>query len=135
MARLEGYEGRDVLSNSKCLSADVNAAFDPTWSTPFEKNNSSFINEGVCVTKFTGARGKGGTSDASAEYVSLLKIFLNQTAFCGRAASLARLTQAAAEPLLCILQILMLTLSTLACRSFHAFSLRDCQQDRYVYGI
>ena len=44
LARLEGYEGRDVLSNSKCLSADVNAAFDPTWSTPFEKNNSSFIN-------------------------------------------------------------------------------------------
>lgn len=37
LARLEGYEGRDVLSNSKCLSADVNAAFDPTWSTPFEK--------------------------------------------------------------------------------------------------
>lgn len=76
MARLEGYEGRDVLSNSKCLSADVNAAFDPTWSTPFEKNNSSFINEGVCVTKFTGARGKGGTSDASAEYVSFVKNLL-----------------------------------------------------------
>ena len=76
LARLEGYEGRDVLSNSKCLSADVNAAFDPTWSTPFEKNNSSFINEGVCVTKFTGARGKGGTSDASAEYVSFVKNLL-----------------------------------------------------------
>ena len=61
LARLEGYEGRDVLSNSKCLSADVNAAF---------------INEGVCVTKFTGARGKGGTSDASAEYVSFVKNLL-----------------------------------------------------------
>jgi len=76
LARLEGCEGRDVLSNSKCLSADVNAAFDPTWSTPFEKNNSSFINQGVCVTKFTGARGKGGTSDASAEYVSFVKNLL-----------------------------------------------------------
>lgn len=73
LARLEGCEGRDVLSNSKCLSADVNAAFDPTWPTQFEKNNASFINQGVVVTKFTGARGKSGTSDASAEYVSFVK--------------------------------------------------------------
>ncbi len=76
LARLEGCEGRDVLSNSKCLSADVNAAFDPTWPTQFEKNNASFINEGVVVTKFTGARGKSGTSDASAEYVSFVKNLL-----------------------------------------------------------
>lgn len=73
LARLEGYEGRDVLSSSKCLSADVNAAFDPTWSGPFEKNNASIINNGVVVTKFTGSRGKGGTSDASAEYVSFVR--------------------------------------------------------------
>lgn len=76
LARLEGFEGRDVLSNSKCLSADVNAAYDPTWPTQFEKNNASFINNGVCVTKFTGARGKSGTSDASAEYVSFVKSLL-----------------------------------------------------------
>ena len=73
LARLEGFEGRDVLRNSKCLSADVNAAYDPTWSSVFEKNNASFLNNGVCVTKFTGARGKGGTSDASAEYVSWVR--------------------------------------------------------------
>ena len=73
LARIEGCEGRDVLSNSKCLSADVNAAFDPTWPGQFEKNNASFINQGVVVTKFTGARGKSGTSDASAEYVSFVK--------------------------------------------------------------
>lgn len=78
LARLEGYEGRDVLRNSKCLSADVNAAYDPTWSSVFEKNNSSFINGGVCVTKFTGARGKSGTSDASAEYVSFVKTLLEE---------------------------------------------------------
>ena len=68
LARLEGYEGRDVLRNSKCLSADVNAAFDPSWPSPFEKNNASFINKGVCVTKFTGHGGKYSTSDASAEF-------------------------------------------------------------------
>ena len=47
-----------MLRNSKCLSADVNAAFDPTWSSAFEKNNASFINEGVVVTKFTGPTAK-----------------------------------------------------------------------------
>lgn len=76
LARLEGYEGRDVLRNSKCLSADVNAAFDPTWASSFEKNNSSFINNGVVVTKFTGARGKSDTSDASAEFCSWIKALL-----------------------------------------------------------
>ena len=76
LARLEGCEGRDVLSNSKCLSADVNAAFDPTWPSQFEKNNASIINEGVCVTKFTGSRGKSGTSDASAEFVSFVKALM-----------------------------------------------------------
>lgn len=78
LARLEGYEGRDVLRNSKCLSADVNAAYDPTWSSVFEKNNASFINNGVCVTKFTGARGKSETSDASAEFCSWVKTLLDE---------------------------------------------------------
>lgn len=76
LARLEGFEGRDVLRHSKCLSADVNAAYDPTWSFAYEKNNSSVINGGVCVTKFTGSRGKSGTSDASAEFVSWVKALL-----------------------------------------------------------
>jgi len=78
LARLEGFEGRDVLRNSKCLSADVNAAFDPTWSSVFEKNNASFINNGVCVTKFTGARGKSGTSDASAEFCAWVGNLLDE---------------------------------------------------------
>ncbi len=77
LARLEGFEGRDVMRNSKCLSADVNAAYDPTWGFAYEKNNASVINGGVCVTKYTGARGKSGTSDASAEYVSFIKSLLD----------------------------------------------------------
>ncbi|MBQ7739724.1 MAG: aminopeptidase [Eubacterium sp.] len=78
LARLEGYDGRDVLRNSKCLSADVNAAYDPTWASAFEKNNASFLNNGVCVTKFTGAGGKSGTSDASAEYVGWVRNLLDE---------------------------------------------------------
>ncbi len=65
-----GVKGRDVLSRSKCLSADVNAGFDPTFSEPFEKLNASYCGRGVVLTKYTGARGKSGTNDASAEYVS-----------------------------------------------------------------
>ena len=59
--------------NSKCLSADVNAAYDPNFAEVFEKKNSSHINHGVVMTKFTGARGKSGSSDASAEFVSYVR--------------------------------------------------------------
>lgn len=62
-----------VKENSKCLSADVNAAFDPNFAEVYEKKNSSHINHGVVMTKFTGARGKSGSSDASAEYVSFVR--------------------------------------------------------------
>ncbi len=67
-----------VRANSKCLSADVNAAFDPNFAEVYEKKNSSFINRGVVVTKFTGARGKSGTSDASAEYVGFVRSLLDK---------------------------------------------------------
>ncbi len=64
-----GVEGRHILSASKCLSADVNAAFDPTFADPFEKLNAAYLGRGVVLTKYTGARGKSGTNDASAEFV------------------------------------------------------------------
>ncbi|MCI6560792.1 MAG: aminopeptidase [Ruminococcus sp.] len=72
-----GSKGRTVLSASQCLSADVNAAFDPTFPEVMERNNCAYINKGVCVTKFTGARGKSGTSDASAEFVGRVRNLLD----------------------------------------------------------
>ncbi len=76
LARSEGLAGRDVMRKSECLSADVNAAFDPTFPSVLEKRNSSFANRGIVMTKYTGARGKSGTSDASAEFVGKIrKIF------------------------------------------------------------
>ena len=66
----EGFADREILSKSQCLSADVNAAFDPTFPSVLDKMNSSYINKGIVVTKYTGARGKSGTSDASAEFVA-----------------------------------------------------------------
>lgn len=65
-----GANARAVLSASKCLSADVNAGFDPTFPDVLEKRNAAFIGKGTVLTKFTGSGGKGGTSDANAEYVS-----------------------------------------------------------------
>lgn len=73
-----GAEGRTVLSASKCLSADVNAAYDPTFPDVFERNNCAVLNGGVCVTKYTGSRGKSGTSDASAEFVGEIRALLDK---------------------------------------------------------
>ena len=73
LARMEGLQAHDVLSKSECLSADVNAAFDPTFPQPFEKMNTSFANRGIVVTKYTGSGGKGGTSDAGAEFVGKVR--------------------------------------------------------------
>lgn len=65
--------GAQVRVASKCLSADVNAAFDPNFAEVYEKRNSAMMNHGVVLTKYTGARGKSGTSDASAEYVGYVR--------------------------------------------------------------
>ncbi|MDE6833980.1 MAG: aminopeptidase [Ruminococcus sp.] len=73
IAETLGSDGRTVLSASECLSADVNAAFDPTFPEVNERHNCAYINKGVCITKYTGARGKSGTSDASAEYTGRIR--------------------------------------------------------------
>ncbi|MCC2817484.1 aminopeptidase [Lachnoclostridium pacaense] len=67
LAGQAGVPVRDVLRNSLCLSSDVNAAYDPTFPDVYEGRNSSYINKGCVLTKYTGARGKSGSSDASAE--------------------------------------------------------------------
>ncbi len=78
LAECFAAKGRTVLANSKCLSADVNAAYDPTFPDVFEKRNSAVLNGGVCVTKYTGSRGKSGTSDASAEFVGEIRNLLDK---------------------------------------------------------
>ncbi len=62
-----------VRAHSKCLSADVNAGYDPNFSQVLEKQNATYVSHGAGVTKFTGARGKSGSSDADAEYVGYLR--------------------------------------------------------------
>ena len=91
LARAEGLEGETVLSKSKCLSADVNAAYDPNFAGVFEKNNSSYLNKGVVITKYTGSRGKGGSSDASAEFMGEVRSLLDGANVCWQIGELGRL--------------------------------------------
>ena len=69
----EGVPAYDVIRNSKCLSADVTAAFDPTFSDVLDPRNASYCNYGLAMCKFTGSRGKSGCNDASAEFVAYVR--------------------------------------------------------------
>lgn len=77
LAAKQGAKGHNVISKSLCLSADVNAAEDPTFADVTETRNASKLNYGVVITKYTGARGKSGTSDASAEFVGRIRKMMN----------------------------------------------------------
>lgn len=78
LARPWGLAGRDVLSRSKCLSADVCAAFDPNYPDVMEKKNSAYLNYGVALNKYTGHGGKYDTNDASAEFVAEVRGLLDR---------------------------------------------------------
>ncbi len=67
LAKLQGANAWNVFGNSLCLSSDVNSAYDPTFSDAFEASNTNYVNKGCVLTKYTGARGKAGSNDASAE--------------------------------------------------------------------
>ena len=64
---------RRTLQNSKMLSSDVSAAFDPMFSEMFEKRSSAFFGKGLVFNKFTGSRGKSGSNDANAEYLAEIR--------------------------------------------------------------
>ena len=62
-----------VFKNSKMLSSDVNAAYDPLYSDVMDKRNSSYFNKGVVFSKYTGSRGKSGSNDANAEFIAEIR--------------------------------------------------------------
>lgn len=64
---------RRALQNSKMLSSDVSAAFDPMFAETFEKRSSAFFGKGLVFNKFTGSRGKSGSNDANAEYLAQIR--------------------------------------------------------------
>ncbi|MDR2617875.1 MAG: aminopeptidase [Treponema sp.] len=71
-------ELRRCLSSSAMLSADVNAAFDPTWASVFDKKNSSYMGRGLVLSKYTGSGGKYGASDANAEFCSQVQALMTR---------------------------------------------------------
>ena len=69
---------RRCLANSRLLSSDVNAAYDPLYADAYESRNASFLGKGMVFNKFTGARGKSGSNDANAEYIARLRRILDE---------------------------------------------------------
>ena len=66
------------LKNSRMLSSDVNAGYDPLFADAFEKKNCSYCGRGVVFSKFTGSRGKSGSNDANAEYIAYLRKIMDE---------------------------------------------------------
>lgn len=79
-----------VLSHSTCLSADVSVAFDPTFPEVCESMNSSYCNYGVAMCKYTGSRGKGGCSDANAEFVAYVRSIFDSNGVIWQTSELGR---------------------------------------------
>ena len=86
----QGVEVRVCLEHSFCLSADVTAAFDPNFADVFEKRNAARLNYGVGLCKYTGARGKSGASDASAEVVAYTRRILDEAGVIWQMAELGK---------------------------------------------
>lgn len=82
-----------VLTNSSCLSSDVCAAVDPNYESVTEKNNASFAGNGIALMKYTGARGKSESSDASAEFVYKITKILDDNGVFWQSAELGKVDQ------------------------------------------
>ena len=85
-----GASFRKVRANSKCLSSDVTAAYDPNFAGVYEKSNSAILSCGTALCKFTGARGKSGSSDASAEFVGEVRLAFQKEGVVWQTAELGK---------------------------------------------
>ena len=89
----QGVPLRRCYENSFCLSADVTNAYDPLYPEVSEKRSDSKVNYGMAICKFTGARGKSGTSDASAEVVAYLRRLFEKNSVVWQLAALGKVDQ------------------------------------------
>ncbi len=81
---------RRALMNSRMLSSDVSAAYDPMYTEAFEKRSSAFLANGITFNKFTGSRGKSGSNDANAEYIAALRKAMDDAGVAYQFAELGR---------------------------------------------
>ena len=81
---------RRALANSKMLSSDVSAGFDPLYASVFEAKNAAYLGRGLVFNKYTGARGKSGSNDASAEYVAEVRRVMDDAGVAYHTAELGK---------------------------------------------
>ena len=91
LCRAAGQDDIIAFRNSVCLSADVTAAYDPSWASAFEPMNGTYAGRGVAIYKYTGAGGKSSTSDANAELVSYLTRLMNKNGVVWQIGEMGRL--------------------------------------------
>ena len=84
---------RRALKNSRMLSSDVSAAFDPNYPSVMEKNNSAYLGKGLTFNKYTGSRGKSGSNDANAEYMAKIRKVLDDQNISWQTAELGKVDQ------------------------------------------
>ena len=85
-----GADPAKVRAASKCLSSDVTSCYDPNFASVFEKKNSAIISCGTAMNKFTGYGGKGGSNDASAEFVGEIRKLFAENNICWQTSELGK---------------------------------------------
>lgn len=90
MAEMDDTHGAAVRAVSCCLSADVNAAFDPNFADVYEKRNAAMLSCGAVMSKYTGSRGKSSTNDASAEFVGKMRCIMDKAGVAWQTAELGK---------------------------------------------
>ncbi len=93
LSQMQGVNYLTTLKNSKCLSADVNAAYDPTFPDVMEARNSCYLNKGVVITKYTGSAGKSGTNDSTAEFMAEITNMLDSKGCFWQTGELGKIDQ------------------------------------------
>ena len=88
--RYDELKLRRCLANSKMLSSDVSAAFDPLYASAYEKKNAAYFGKGVVFNKYTGSRGKSGSNDANAEYIAKIRKVLDDADVAYQTAELGK---------------------------------------------
>ena len=81
---------RRAMANSRMLSSDVSAAFDPLYASQFDKKNAAYFGKGIVFNKFTGSRGKSGSNDANAEYFALVRKIMEDNKVAYQTAELGK---------------------------------------------
>lgn len=84
---------RRALSNSRVLSSDVSAAYDPNFPSVMTKRNAAYFGRGLVFNKYTGSRGKAGSNDANAEYIGTLRRIMDENEVCYQTAELGKVDQ------------------------------------------